>query len=138
MSLEDIMCTHPITVKEDVTVGDVTHLLFRYRINGILVVEKDDKSKLIGIFTTADLLKLIDEAFSKGGHRVDTLKETSEQPVGNFASKCIVSLQKDTKITKVITTMHNKNVHTIPIFDKDKLVGVVGRHDILNIAFHYC
>jgi len=33
--------------------------------------------------------------------------------------------------------MHKKNVHTIPVFDKDRLVGVVGRHDILNITFHY-
>lgn len=138
MSLEDIMCAHPITVKEDVIVGDVTHLLFRYRINGILVVGKDDKSKLIGIFTTTDLLKLIDEVLSKGVHREEALKEISKQPVGNFVSKCIVSLQKDTKITKVIATMHKRNVHTIPVFDKDKLVGVVGRHDILNITFHYC
>ena len=137
MSLEDIMCAHPITVKEDVTVGDVTHLLFRYRINGILVVEKDDESKLIGIFTTTDLLKLIDEALSKGVHREGALEEISNQPVGNFASKCIVSLQKDTKVTKAIATMHKKNVHTIPVFDKDKLVGVVGRHDILNITLHY-
>ena len=132
------MCSHPITVKEDVIVGDVTHLLFRYRINGILVVEKDDKSKLIGIFTTTDLLKLIDEALSKGVHGEEALKEISKQPVGNFVSKCIVSLQKDTKITKVIATMHKRNVHTIPVFDKDRLVGVVGRHDILNITFHYC
>ena len=137
MSLEDIMCEHPITVKEDVTVGDVTHLLFRYRINGILVVEKDDKRKLIGIFTTTDLLKLIDEALSKGVHRENALKEIAKQSVGNLASKYIVSLQKDTKVTKAIAIMHKKNVHTIPVFDKDELVGVVGRHDILNITFHH-
>lgn len=137
LSLADIMCEHPIMVKEDAEVGDVAHLLFRYRINGILVVRKDDKSELIGVFTTTDLLRLIDEALSKGGHREDALKEISKQPIDRVASKCIVSLQKDTKVTKAIATMHKKNVHTIPVFDKDKLVGVVGRHDILNIAFHY-
>ena len=137
LSLSDIMCENPITVKEDMGVGDVTHLLFRYRINGILVVDKDDKGKLIGIFTTTDLLRLIDKALSKGIHREEALKEISKQPVGDFASKCIVSLQKDTKVIKAIATMHKKNVHTIPVFDKDRLVGVVGRHDILNITFHY-
>ncbi len=137
MSLEDIMCEHPITVKEDVTVGNVTHLLFRYRIHGILVVENDDKHKLIGIFTTTDLLRLIDEALSKGGHREDALKEIAKQSVGDLASKCIVSFQKDTKITKAIAIMHKKNVHTIPVFDNEKLVGVVGSHDILNITLHY-
>ncbi len=137
LSLADIMCEHPITVKEDVSVSDVTHLLFRYRINGILVVNKNDKNKLIGIFTTTDLFKLIDGVISKGVHRESALKEISKQSVGDLASKRIVLLQKDTKITKAIAIMHKKNVHTIPVFDKDKLVGVVGRHDILNITFHY-
>jgi len=131
------MCEHPIKVKEDANVSDVTHLLFRYRINGILVVNKKDENKLVGIFTTTDLLKLIDEALSKGAHRENALKEISKKSVGDLASKRIVLLQKDTKITKVIAIMHKKNVHTIPVFDKDKLVGVVGRHDILNITFHY-
>lgn len=137
LNLSDIMCEHPITVKESVSVGEVAHLLFRYRINGILVVEKDDKNKLIGIFTTTDLLRLIDEALAKGIHREEALKNISKKLVGDLASKCIVALQKDTKVSKAVATMHKKNVHTIPVFDKDKLVGVVGRHDILNITFHY-
>ncbi|MCK4912629.1 MAG: CBS domain-containing protein [Candidatus Omnitrophica bacterium] len=137
LNLSDIMCEHPITVKETVSVGEVAHLLFRYRINGILVVEKDDKSKLIGIFTTTDLLRLIDEALAKGIHREEALKNISKKLVGDLASKCVVALQKDTKVSKAVATMHKKNVHTIPVFDKDKLVGVVGRHDILNITFHY-
>ena len=137
LSLADIMCEHPVMVKEDVGVGDVAHLLFRYRINGVLVVEKDGKNKLIGIFTTTDLLRLIDEALSKGVHREAALRKISKQPVGNLASKCIVSFQKDTKVAKAIAIMHRKNVHTIPVFDKDKLVGIVGKHDILNVTFHY-
>jgi len=35
MNLEDIMSEHPVTVKEDINVGQVAHLLFRYRINGV-------------------------------------------------------------------------------------------------------
>ena len=137
ISLEDIMCEHPITVKEDVKVGEVAHLLLRYRINGILIVKKDDKNKLVGIFTTTDLLRLIDKAFSKGVRRADAFKKTSKQLVGNLASKRIVSFQKDVKLVKAIATIHKKNVHTIPVFDKDKLIGVVGKHDLLNAAFHY-
>lgn len=131
------MCEHPVTVKYDVKVGDVAHLLFRYRINGILVVDKDDKNKLVGIFTTTDLLRLIDKALSKGVHRENALEEISKKPVGDLASKNIVSFQKDTKITKAIALMHKKNVYTVPVFDNDELVGVVGRHDIINISFHH-
>jgi len=137
LNLSDIMCEHPITVKENVSIGKVAHLLFRYRINGILVVDKKDKSKLIGIFTTTDLLKLIDEALTKGIHREEALENISKKSVGDLASKHIIALQKDTKVSKVIATMHKKNVHTIPVFDKDQLVGVVGMHDILSITFNY-
>ena len=102
-----------------------------------MVVDKNDENKLVGIFTTTDLLRLINEALSKGIHREEALKNVSNKLVGVLASKCIVALQKDTKVSKVIATMHKKNVHTIPVFDKDKLVGVIGMHDILNITLHY-
>ena len=132
------MCEHPITVKESVSIGAVSHLLFRYRINGILVVKEDDENKLIGILTTTDLLKFIDKVFSKKIHRRASLKKIAKQSVGSLANKRIISFQKDTKLVEVIAIMQRENVHTIPVFDEDKLVGVVGRHDILNVAFNYC
>lgn len=133
--LEDIMCEHPINVTDDVRVGMVAHLLLRYRINGILVVKKEDKNQLAGIFTTTDLLKLLARALSNGKQKLQELKKVSDLPVGDVASKKIITLSKDTKITKAIAVMHKKNVHTLPVYDNGKLVGVVGRHDILNAAF---
>ena len=59
--LEDIMWDNPIKVKETVSVGSVSHLLLRYRINGILVVKAADENQLVGIFTAIDSLKLIDD-----------------------------------------------------------------------------
>ena len=137
ISLEDIMCEHPLRVKENVTVGKVTHLLLRYRINGIFVMAKKDEDRLVGIFTTTDLFKLINDALSKGPHRIDHLKKISKLPVGKVASKNIISLKKDAKITKAIALIHKKNIHTIPVYDGGRLVGVVGRHDLLNVALNY-
>jgi CBS domain-containing protein len=131
------MCEHPIAVKENVTVAKVSHLLLRYRINGLLVVAKNDENSLVGIFTTTDLLRLIDDALSKGRHRINHLKKVSRLAVGKVANKNFVSLKKETKITKAIALMHKKNIHTIPIYEGSKLVGVVGRHDLLNVALNY-
>jgi predicted transcriptional regulator len=133
--VQDIMTENPITVKESVRVGDVAHLLMRYRINGMLIVKDDDPNQVIGIFTTTDLLRLLDQAFMQKTKKIDALDNVSDRPVGHEASYDIISIQKDIKITKVIAIMHKKNVHTIPVFDQDKLVGIVGRHDILNAAF---
>ncbi|MDD5070199.1 MAG: CBS domain-containing protein [Candidatus Omnitrophica bacterium] len=137
ITLEDIMCNHPITVKDDVKVGGVAHLLLRYRINGILVIDRNDENLLKGVFTTTDLLRLIDEAVSGDRQRIQELRRVSELAVGEVASKSIISLQKDTTVVKAIATMQKKGIHTIPVYDGNILVGVVGRHDILNIAFNF-
>jgi CBS domain-containing protein len=134
IALKDVMCDHPIKVKESVSTGNVAHLLFRYQINGILVVGDQDENKLIGIFTTTDLLRLIDEAISRGVHSIDELQKAAQRPVGELASKEIVTLQQEDKVVKAIALMHRKNVHTIPVFDGERLVGVIGRHDVINAA----
>ena len=132
--LEDIMCDHPIKVTDDVRLGAVAHLLLRHRINGILVVKKEDQNKLVGILTTTDLLRILDHVFSNGKQKIKELKRISDLPVSQFASKNVICLTKSTKIVKAIAIMHKKKVHTLPVYDNGKLVGVVGRHDILNIA----
>ncbi|MDD3375467.1 MAG: CBS domain-containing protein [Candidatus Omnitrophica bacterium] len=134
IEIHEIMCDHPIKVKESISIGNVAHLLFRYQINGILVVRDDDDKKLVGVFTTTDLLNLMAKAVSEGKHRIDELKDISQKPVGEYSSCDIISLQKTDKVAKAIATMHRKGVHTIPVFDGDELVGVLGRHDVLNIA----
>lgn len=131
---EDIMCTNPITVRESLTVGDVTHLLLRYRINGILVVSDDDPRKLVGIYTTTDSLRLLDKAFDSGSQKLEELKKISQIKVGEVCSRDVKSMKVSDKATKAIAMMHRENVHTIPVFDHDELVGVLGRHDLLNLA----
>jgi len=134
IALKDVMCDHPIKVSENISVGHVAHLLFRYQINGILVVADDNENKLIGVFTTTDLLHLIANAIEKGVHRIDELQRAAQRPVGELASRDVVSLQQEDKVVKAIALMHRKNVHTIPVYNGDQLVGVVGRHDLINVA----
>ena len=132
--VEDIMSEQPIKVKENVLVGSVAHLLLRYRINGILVVKEKNEHELVGVLTTTDLLRLIDIALSKRLHRMKALKKIAHLTAGQVASRNVMSLQKGDKIIKAVVLMHRKNIHTIPIYHKKKLVGVLGKHDILNMA----
>ncbi len=133
-TLEDIMCEHPIKVNEDVSIGSAAHLLLRYRINGVLIVSRDNEDELIGVFTTTDALRLIDEAFSTKIKKAAQLKKFAEMKVGEVSRKEVITFQKDVSVAKAIAIMRRKKVHTLPVFDGDKLVGVVGRHDLLNVA----
>ncbi|MFH1645695.1 MAG: CBS domain-containing protein [Candidatus Omnitrophota bacterium] len=134
-SIEDIMSEHIVTIPSDETVKQAAHLLLRFRINGILLVDRKDKNKLMGVFTTTDLLNLLHNAMSIGGGRMNELERIANMPVAKVATSEVIAVQKDVKIERLISIMHKKNVHTIPVYDKDKLLGVVGRHDVLNAAF---
>jgi CBS domain-containing protein len=135
LPISDIMNDHPIKVPADTTVQNVAHLMMRYRINGVLVMRADDLERLLGVFTTRDLMDILEEALSQGGHKMQALGWLGEQPVKDFVDVDPPSLQVTDNAAKAVVLMHMKDVITLPIFDGDKIVGVVGRHDIINIAF---
>lgn len=135
LPVSDIMNDHPIKVKADVSVKNVAHLLLRSRINGILVMAVNDPEKLIGVFTMRDLLHLLGGALSRRSQKMQALKEVGSQPIGKFVKEGLLILQASDNAAKAVGLMHKKNAVTIPVFDGGKLVGVVGRHDIVNVAF---
>ena len=133
--VSDIMNDHPIKVKAGVSMRNVAHLLLRYRINGILVVEEDQEESLIGVFTTMDFLNLMDMAISVPAQKMTALDMLADQPVGKFVNRQFLRLEYTDHAEKAIGLMLKHNVPTIPVYAGDKLVGVIGRHDIINIAF---
>lgn len=135
VQVEDIMDDKVITVDDDVTVGQAAHILLRNHSGGVMVVEKGNKNNVRGIVTTTDLLIVLDRVLSKPGKRLSELNKMSEIPVIDIATTDIVRVQKGTKVKKLIGIMHKKHIHTIPVYDGDKLVGILDRHDILNAAF---
>jgi len=134
-ALENIMSEDVISIKNNATIGQVAHILLRHRINGILVVSKDDPNEIVGIVTTTDLLRLLDDILSQQGNRMAELEVVGDMPVASVLTTNVVRVSKNTKIEKVIALMYKENKHTIPVFDDEKLVGIIGRHDILNTAF---
>ena len=90
---------------------------------------------MIGVFTTSDFLNLMDMAISSGAQKMQALNAISDRPVADFVNRQFLRLQQTDTTAKAIAYMHKHNVLTIPVYDGDKLVGVVGRHDAINIAF---
>jgi len=43
-----------------------------------------------------------------------------------------VTIQTDTSIEDIASLMVDKNIHTLPVVDGGKLVGIVGKEDILR------
>ena len=43
-----------------------------------------------------------------------------------------ITVDPETSIEELATLMVDKNFHTLPVVDKGKLVGIVGKEDILR------
>lgn len=135
-TVENIMTENIVKLGKEATVMDAAHILLRFQINGLLVLEKKDSDKVVGILTTTDLLRLLNKALSKHAHKMSELDKIGRLQLKNVVSGNVVKVQKNINLAKVIAIMHRKNVHTIPVYDGKKLVGIIGRHDILNVAFY--
>ena len=135
VSVQDIMSEDVVSIKENATVGQAAHILLRFRINGLLLTKKNDKNNIVGVVTTTDLLRLINKAFSTPKKKLSQIEKIAATPVIRVASRSIFRINKDTNIKKALAIMQRKGIHTLPVYDENRLIGVIGKHDILNAAF---
>lgn len=144
LKAKDIMTTKIVTVTPQTSVWDLARLLTDHRINGVPVV--DEAGKLVGIATEADLIDqskklhlptvwyLLDSViFFENPKKVGAeLKKMAGSKVGDICSQDVSTVEEDTSIDEVATLMAEKRVNTIPIMRDDKIVGIVGRGDIVK------
>ncbi len=122
---EDFMTTTILTVKEDLSLAEVSDLMIKKRVSGIPVVGAN--VELVGIITATDLFTLIDII------RSGSAKEGALNPNVSFAmSTHILSIEKSTTLDEIVTVMKRKNIHTLPVCENGKMVGIVGRRDVFK------
>ena len=112
------MTTNVITVKKDVILTEAIALLLRWHISALPVV--DDEDKMVGIISEIDLVNLTFD-----GNAADTIVE--EVMVTD-----IISFSPNTELADLVQTFSKRHLRRVPIIDKDKVVGIVSRRDILR------
>ncbi len=141
---KDIMTSPVITVHFDTSVVDLAKLLSERRINGVPVV--DDDGNIGGIVTEADLvdqnkklhipsvLFFMDSAiFLESPKKLDKeLRKMAGTTVGDICTKDVITVEDETPIDEVASIIAEKRISTIPVMKGKKLVGVVGRGDLVR------
>jgi CBS domain-containing protein len=144
MLVKEIMTTTPITVTGSMEIIDAARLLLENRINGVPVV--DDAGKLVGILCQSDIIaqqkKLpVPSLFSfLDGYISLSSTKSIEKEVRKIAATAVadamtpdpVSVSPDSTIETVAALMVDHNFHTLPVVEAERLVGVVGKEDILK------
>ena len=140
----DIMTQEVLTVSPDTGIGEATRLLLERRINGAPVV--DDTGRLVGILCQSDLIAQQKECplpslFTLLDAMIPlrSLKEIEKQ-VQKIAATSVaqamtpdpVTVDPDTPVEELAKLMVDNKFHTLPVLENGKLVGVIGKEDVLR------
>ncbi len=138
--VEDIMTDRVETIKPDMLIGQLAHIMLRRGFNGFPVVEEDDK--LIGIVTFTDLFHLLhgvdhDLFYETAETLHQKIQQVKSWPVSRIMTDNVTTVTPQTTLNQVIEMVSTKKIHTFPVLQDGKLVGILGREDVLNATFSY-
>ena len=140
----DIMSKQLITILPDKTVRDLAELLTIHKVSGVPVL--DESGELLGVASQSDLvaqnkLPHIPKAITlfdwviylEGMGRLKAeMNKMSGTLVKDIMSKEVVTVGPETTLEEVATIMSDKKMHTIPVVEQGRLVGVIGKLDIVG------
>jgi CBS domain-containing protein len=105
-----------------------------------------EKGRLVGIICQSDLVtlqkrmpipsvfnlldSLIPLVSSRGVEK--EVKKITAMTVSEAMTRNPVTVSPDADLEDVATTMIEKNLHTLPVLDGGKLVGIIGKEDVLR------
>lgn len=144
----DIMSTDVITVTPETEIAQAARLLLDNKINGLPVV--DAQGHLVGIVCQSDLIVQqkrvrVPSLFTfLDGYITLTSTKHFEREVEKIAASQVrqamtpdpTSVAPDAAIEDVATLMVEKNYHTLPVVADGRLVGVIGKEDMLRTIMH--
>lgn len=124
MKVKDLMSKEIISVDKDVDLKHVLDLMKKHNITKIPVLE--DK-KIIGVVTDNII------AYKLGSIRKRAIS-TSRLHASSVTEKNIVKTTPNTKIKEILKTVGDPGPTMLLIVDKDKLIGVLTKADILPLV----
>lgn len=137
MQVLELMKTHVIKVRPDVTIRDAVDMMDLYQISGLPVVDDDDR--LVGVITEYDVIdSLLPHYARQAPHAPDTgdadLKELVRQVRQKLVSAAMTSpaiaIDEEADVLEAASTMVEKRVKRLPVTAHGKLVGIISRMDI--------
>ncbi|MDI6654395.1 MAG: CBS domain-containing protein [Candidatus Hydrothermarchaeota archaeon] len=148
--VRDVMTKNVVAFKPEDSIYEAARILRERKISGAPVVEGE---KVVGMISEADIMGLIEE------HDIDVntilpspldvlelpvrmklelnevlekIKKASSALVSDVMTEKVVSISPDAAISDAAKIMSGKKVNRLPVIEKEKLVGIVSRGDIIG------
>lgn len=144
LQAHDIMTQEVVRISPEASVEDLARLLASKKIGGVPVVEAD--GRLVGVVTQSDLVKRSRDLELPPALNILDLhlfletpsgfKRRLEKMLGDTVKEVMtpqpLTIPPDMPVKEIAALMDRKKVHTLPVVDQGKLVGIVGKMDLIR------
>ncbi len=138
------MTTEVLTVSPETSIADLSKTLENRQIGGVPVVAKD--GRLVGVITQSDLVERARDLelppainildlhiyLQIPSHLIQRVEKMLGTTVGDCMTKDPVTVDPDTPVSQIAGLMAKQKVHTIPVVKEGKIVGVIGKMDLVR------
>lgn len=146
----DVMEKDLLTIGPDTPLIDVHRLFVEDEINGAPVV--DDEGNVLGIVTSLDLLRVVEEEHDTGSTEPVYFRDSLEFSGPDWMSRPndfqdrlggmtaadamtpgVISVDGGATVGQVARTMHDHKVHRVLVCEGKRLVGLISTFDLLRV-----
>ena len=141
---KDIMTKDVITVQPETEIVQAAKLLLEHHINGLPVVDKEGRMK--GIICQSDLVVqqrkiplpsffiMLDSFIPLTSSKTikKELQKMSAITVKDAMTPDPITVGPETGLEDIATLMVKHKIHTLPVLDQGRIVGIIGKEDILR------
>ena len=148
LTARDIMTPSPISVTVGTKVTDAARIMLEHHFNGLPVVEQD--GTLRGVICQSDLVAqhkqlhmpsyfvIFDAIIPLSSPRKfeEEVNKMTATTVEQAMSSQIRTVSPDASIEEIASLMAEDKYYTLPVVENGKLIGVVGKEDVLRTLTH--
>ena len=138
------MTTEVLTTSPETSISQLSKTLENRKIGGLPVVDK--AGRLLGVITQSDLVERARDLelppainildfhiyLQIPSHMIQRVEKMLGTTVGDCMTANPVTVAPATPVAKVAALMAKQKVHTLPVVEGEKLVGIIGKMDLVR------
>ncbi|SHK34173.1 CBS domain-containing protein [Paramaledivibacter caminithermalis] len=144
MIAKNVMNRNVVSIKPDDTLKDAVALMVKHSISGLPVI--DENKNIIGIISQSDVLRHGKKPFiletvdlleiflyeQEPENYEKELKIALNMKIKDVMTKNIIAVSENTPVGKIAHLMIENEINRVPVIKQGKLVGIIGREDIIK------
>ncbi len=140
----DIMQTEVITATPETSLEELGRLMLEHNISGVPVI--DDHGTVVGVVTENDIIETHEELrfptvvalfdailyVESSRHFEEQVRKAAATTARELMHTPVVSVSPEATLPEIASIMTRKQIHHLPVIEGGKLVGMVGKADVVR------